>query len=139
MLDFPANLYWGPLFCINMTRRHWRGVSRLSFRAFLGRNAWLKVRKSFCCAAKANSKVILGVTESRFVLGAVKHNSAFSTVTRANISMGVEIPMLKRILRFFYQIILLLRILRVNMQTDFKSNDDLKKVVFKKLFHLFSS
>ena len=139
VLDFPANLYWGPLFCINMTRRHWGGVSRLSFRAFLGRNAWLKVRKSFCCAAKANSKVILGVTESRFVLGAVKHNSAFSTVTRANISMGVEIPRLKRILRFFYQIILLLRILRVNMQTDFKSNDDLKKVVFKKLFHLFSS
>ena len=40
----------------------------------------------------ANSKVILGVTESRFVLGAVKHNSAFSTVTRVNISMESKSP-----------------------------------------------
>ena len=46
--------------------------------------------KSSCCAAKANSKVILGVTESRFALGAVKHNSAFSTVTRVNLTPHVK-------------------------------------------------
>ena len=47
--------------------------------------------------------------------------------------------MQKKILRFFYQIIPLLRILQVSMQTDFKSNDDLKEIVFNKLFHLFLS
>ena len=31
-------------------------------------------------------------SESRFVLGAVKHNSAFSTVTRVNISMESKSP-----------------------------------------------
>ena len=39
-----------------------------------------------------SSQVILGDTESRFVLGAVKHNSAFSTVTRVNISMESKSP-----------------------------------------------
>ena len=91
---------------------------------------WVEVRKSFCCATKANSKVILGVTELCFVLGVVKHNSAFSWSLN---------PHVKKILHFFYQIILPLRILQVSMQTDFKSNDDLKKIVFKKLFHMFSS
>ena len=46
--------------------------------------------KSSCRAGKANSKVILGVTESRFALGAVKHNSAFSTVTRVNLNPHVK-------------------------------------------------
>ena len=62
-----------------------------SFQTLFG-PFWVEVRKSLCCAAKANSKVILGVTESRFVLGVVKHNSAFSTVTRVNISMESKSP-----------------------------------------------
>ena len=42
--------------------------------------------------------------------------------------------------RFRYDLYLNpLRILQVSVQTDFKSNDDLKKIVFKKLFHMFSS
>ena len=62
-----------------------------SFQTLFG-PFWVEVRKSFCCAAKSNSKVILTVTESLFVLGAVQHNSAFSTVTRVNISMESKSP-----------------------------------------------
>ena len=60
-----------------------------SFQTFFG-PFWVDVRK-----------FILGVTESRFVLGAVKHNSEFSTVTRVNISMGSKSPGKKRILVSF--------------------------------------
>ena len=48
-----------------------------SFQTLFG-PFWVEIRKSFCCATKANSTVILGVTELCFVLGVVKHNSAFS-------------------------------------------------------------
>ena len=79
---------------------------------------WVEVRKSFCCATKANSKVILGVTELCFVLGVVKHNSAFSWSRN---------PHVKKDPSFLYQIILPLRILQVSMQTDFKSNGRFEK------------
>ena len=69
------------------------------------------------------------------MLGAVKHNSAFSTVTRVNLT-----PHVKKDPSFRSSNNPPAVILQVSIQTtDFKSNDDLKTVVLKKLFHLFSS